>query len=214
MHALKIETISNLDQSTADSISEMLKEFCIEVLDSSDRINEIECRRRDGYIPHSWNKGGWENYGYTSVDMVMGSGYSTGSDTFDSLIEEYYCTELKECWERFCDDKGIDAAKDLDDLSDELKDEYYNDYEDSWFDAEYNSVQVEIQARYLGYEAGIHTISLNVFLCASDAPYHRKSDDDLEIEITFRSLKSKRFQTKLKKAVSKCKEFIGNLELY
>jgi len=213
-HALKIENLPQGVLSQADGISVILFDIA-DRLGLSERTEKLECRRRDGYFPHSWNQGGWQSFGFTTIDMMMGSGIMSGSDKLNNLVEEYYCTEMKECLNKFLEDKNLDTGKTWEDLTEAQTEELQNDYESEWFqDSDYHSVQVEYQGRYLGYENGLHTISLNIFLCASDAPYHRKSDDDIEIEITFRDIGSKNCKNKIDKAVKKMEDFIGNLELY
>lgn len=211
MHALKIENFPSIDTQTMDTISNQLKDIASE-LDLREPT-EMECRSRDGYIPHSWNQGGWRAYGYTVIDMVVGSGMFSGSDSFNDLIENYYVDELKECIKKFNEDHNTNYEC-YSDMNEDHQSIYESQYEQDWFCSDYNSISVEYQGRYLGYENGIHTISLNVFLCASDAPYHRRSDDDIEIEISFRDINAKNAQDKIKKAVKKLQDFIGSLELY
>lgn len=211
-HALKIEDFPQLKTTDANAISDVLKAVASE-LDLTSRLSEISCRGYDGFIPYSWNKGGWESCGYTTIDMIIGSGIGSGSSSFNDLVEKYYNDEIDSCFKKYCEDNNL--KKTYEDLTeDEI--ELYHEYESEWFqcDSDYHSVQVEYKGIYLGVENGIHTISLNVFLCASDAPYHRRSDDYLEIEISFRDINSKNFQNKLKKAVEKLSDFIGYLELY
>lgn len=212
-HALKIENYRQVDVKIMDAIALQLKDIADDI-GLSERVQEISCRRYDGFIPHSWNQGGYQSHGYTTIDMIMGSGCMSGSEKFNDMIEDDYNKQMKECFETYCKENDLDPEKvEYDTLTDDQRSEYES-MESEWLDSDYDSICVQYQGRYLGYENGVHTISLNIFLCSSDAPYHRSSDDDLEIEITFKDIGSKNCQNKIKKAVDTMTDFIGSLELY
>lgn len=61
LHALKTEDL-NLSNKESDNIVQVLKDFITEGLDfSEDRINALDCRRRDGFIPIAFYKIGGLN---------------------------------------------------------------------------------------------------------------------------------------------------------
>ena len=211
-HALKIEDFPKLNINEANKIAEKLKEFCKEFATSD--IYELSCRRCDGFIPHSWNKGGYQSHAYTDLSMVMGSGVSTGSDSFNELLNNSYDQALKDCFDDYKRENNLSKDLTYENMTESQQEDYYN-FEDDWMRGDGNyTICVESQARYLGVENGIHTISLNIFLCYTDAPYHRNSDADIEIKINFRDVNSFNFKKKFNDAVKKCHDFVGNLELY
>jgi hypothetical protein len=208
-HALKIENIIGASQDELDNISEVLRQVGNDLLGDG-RLQELECRRRDGFIPHSWNMGGWGASSFSTIRDVMGSGMMTGSKKVNELIEKYYNERYNEVLESFLSEKQI---KELDYDNLELMDEFYTSLDES-FCSDYDSISVEYQGRYLGYEMGVHTISLNVFISVTDAPYFRKSDDDIEVIIKFKNTNTKKFNNDLKKAIEKLEDLIGSIDLY
>jgi len=211
-HAIKIENFPELNTSEADDIVYMLTEVA-EELDLQHRIDNIECRRRDGFIPHSWNNGGIQSHGYTDIGGIVGSGMFSGSDKLNTIVEEYYEQNCKDALEQFIENNNLSPELTHDDLTDEQREECW-EIEDEYNLGNYASVCVEYQGRYLGYENGEHEISLNVFLSASDAPYHRQTDDDVEIILKFKKLDCPHFKKQLENAIEKMQDFIGSLELY
>lgn len=203
MHALKIEEY-DVPLNVMEQIKDVLENVAND-LGLSERIDEIECRRRDGFIPYSSNKGGIRSSGYNTINGVMGSGCFSGSKKFNDLIQKYYDEREGDVEKEFIDEHG--------EITDDNRDSFYELLNES-FDSDYDSICVEYQGRYLGYEKGIHTIELNVFLSLTDAPYFRSSDDDLGITITFKDVTSKSFKNKLKKAVDELTDFIGSLDVY
>lgn len=208
-HALKIEDFPEVDIKEFDEIEEVLRKVGDNLGLSSDRIHNLECRRRDGFIPYSSNKGGIEIAGYTDIRMFMGSGYSFGSEKVNELINEYYNNTYEEVLKDYKTDNNLP-------LDIELNDEHLNYFDeilDEKTSGEYSSIQVEYQGRYLGYEDGKHSISLNVFLSVADAPYFRRSDDDIERIITFKKLDNSTMR-EIVKAEDDLADFINNVELY
>lgn len=213
-NAIKIEDFPALTSKKIERVDELLREIGLDLL-GTDRVQEIECRHRSGFSPYSWNKGGWQNHSYTSIDYLMGTGYSMGNGKFDSIVENIYYREIEEAYKTFLEQKKIDLDATWDDLTEKQQNDYQN-FESEWFyNADgYLDICVEYQGRYLNYNKGCHTISLNIFLNATDAPYFRGSDEDIEIVLSFRDIDSKLFQKKLKKAIKELENFIGNVDLW
>lgn len=101
-HAIKIEDLE-LSESQANEYIEVMREFLDALNFSSDRIEAFECRRRDGFIPHWYNKGGLEgicyrdqysaceNTGFENTDKVLERGYKYDLESF---LEDRKLTEL------------------------------------------------------------------------------------------------------------------------
>jgi hypothetical protein len=203
-HALKIENFPEVKIEIMDKISDVLLDIAEKLDFSNERTSPIYCRSCDGFIPHSWNQGGWQAYGYTDINGIIGSGMFTGSEKFNNLIHEYY------------DQAYLEVEKELEEINDENREEFYQKLDES-VSGDYSSISVEYQGRYLGYDSDTkkHTISLNIFLSATDAPYHRSSDDDMEIKIEFtdKQLMSNKIKG-LDEAVNKMSKFIGSTDLW
>ena len=166
-HAIKLEDLE-LSKTQADAYVEVMREFLEELNFSSDRIESFESRRRDGLIPHSYNKGGLEgvcyrdrysaceNTGFKNTDAVLRRGYKYDLESF---LEDRKLTEL-----------DYDNDSQLQDF-----DEYRQSSDDT----------VQFQARIM--MTSETTANVDFYVSASDSPYHRSSDDKLEIEIEFKS---------------------------
>lgn len=166
-HTIKLEDLE-LSKTQADAYVKIMREFLEKLNFSSDRIESFESRRRDGFIPHSYNKGGLEgicyrdqysaceNTGFENTDAVLACGYKYDLESF---LEDRKLTEL---------DYDNDAQ--LQDF-----DEYRQSSDDT----------IQFQARIM--MTSETTANVDFYVSASDTPYHRKSDDKLEIEIEFKS---------------------------
>jgi hypothetical protein len=209
MHALKIENI-DASESVLNEIAEVLHDLARDLGFNEESIYKLECRSRDGFIPHSWNMGGYGANGFTRIDDPIGSGMMTGSKKVNDLIQKYYDAREEEVTRCFLIARNL---TELDTEDQELMNDYYNELSDS-FCGDYDSINLNYQGRYLGYENGVHTISLNLFWSLTDAPYHRSSDDDIEVIIKFRSMDTKKFKKELEKAKDKLSDFIGSIELW
>lgn len=210
-HTFKLEKIEKLSEKEADKIVDLLEEIAIDIEPNFEhRIEAMECRRREGFMPNPWNLGGIQSCLYTDLYSVVCSNDSSGSVKFDDKIQEYINYNSKLAIDKFIEDKNLPNNFEFKrDGTDENLLEELAEYESEYFSDDSSSICIEYQGRYLGYNKGIHTISLNIFLCASDAPYHRKSDDDLEIVISFRDIDSKNFRNKINKAIEQLRSFIG-----
>lgn len=193
-HAIKIEDLS-IDQKYADAIVEVLRDFLTDLGYSKDRINELESRRRDGFIPFSHNKGGLEAVAFVDQESVRGMG-GTGFKNADATIEKYFEFDV----EHF-ESEVFKARSET--WTEEQRDKFYE------------SRHEDDQATVL-FSADLMLNSeteLNVRLCVcvKDAPYHRQYDDKLEFDLEFESLAG--LKRKLKALLNKAdvKQFARNL---
>lgn len=178
-------------------------------------IDEIECERRDGFIPHSFNKGGIEIKGFSDLFAVWGSGYYPKNKKSLKAIEKTIYYSLDCAKESFFEHNKEILNKyklSLDDINyhdlkdskyDEIKSlaEKYSEYEDKNLQGDYSTIMYSIRFMYHGKDSkGIHTASISAAI-NTEAPYHRQHYDDnsKEIEISWR--KESGLKTKLIKAL-------------
>lgn len=166
-HALKLEDLE-LTLKQADEYIEVMREFLEELNYSSDSIDSFECRRRDGYFPHSYNKGGLEGICYRDQYSAC---ENTGFENTDKALNRGYKYDL----ELFLKDRKL-TELDYDNDS-QLQD--FEEYRQS------NDDTIQFQARIM--MTSETTANVDFYVSASDSPYHRSSDDKLEIEIEFKS---------------------------
>lgn len=168
-HALKLDELE-IDLKTANEYVEVIKDFLSELNFNEDRIEAFECRRRDGFIPHSHNKGGLE--GVTYRDEYSCS-QNTGFENADAVLAKYSDYNL----ENFAAENGLDKDK-YSDWTDDQREEF------SQYEAESEDT-VQFQARVMFTSET--TANVDFYVSASDTPYHRQSDDKLELEIEFKT---------------------------
>ena len=184
--------------------------------EGSYRVEELECRSRDGFIPHSHNRGGIDVSGYTTLDFMNGSGYLPSNEKSREHVQAAIDSGLQSATEAFFEKHAEVLAKhgittvaqvsysdfnnskieELQDLAEEL-----SEYEREYIGGDNSTVMVQYRVMYHGQGSeGIH--SMTVFASINtEAPYHRgKYDDNVsEIEITWR--KGSALKTKLVKAL-------------
>lgn len=178
-HAIKIENLSR-PKEYWDKVSVILKDFLSEMNFIDYRINEIECRSRDGFMPYSSNKGGYQAYAYgSSLDAFI---EPTGFKEYDKLCLKTYNEKEKDAIKeanitRKKYEKGI-ANDDSDMLSirDDFEMNYCGDYDSS---AITMLLKVEND----------NTIYFYVGIGGQDAPYFRSFESSFDHEITFDSIK-------------------------
>jgi len=70
-----------------------------------DALESVECKGRSGFIPHSWNKGGFQYNNFTDLMGYWGGGYTTKHSGAASEIERQieYTLEMirKDIFEQF-----------------------------------------------------------------------------------------------------------------
>lgn len=172
-HPLKLEDL-NISLKIGNEYVEVIREFLEALSFSSDRIDNVECRRRDGYIPHSYNEGGLEGICYRDQSSTC---ENTGFKNADEVLSQNAQYNLK-C---FAEENGLDVA---------LYGEWTEEQLESWYNVESEYSQddtIQFQARVMFTSET--TANVDLYVSASDSPYHRKSDDRLELEIEFKSPK-------------------------
>ena len=194
-HAIKIENLY-IKETTADLMINTFKDILLELGFNDDRINPIECRSRDGFIPHSHNHGGINGVCFTSNSGLRGGGYDYGDgiiQKWDDIINKMYHDDhpgklrfLNQFWAR----KRKTSA-----LMDRVLDHYY-EYIDG--DSDYDSTMFEV--RFMVLEDG--SVNVGVFGCTSDAPYFRGSDYNKSENFKFGS--SDRFKADVLKFLETC----------
>lgn len=172
-HALLIENLE-IDTTKADAIVEALKEFAENVGYSSDRISELECRSRDGFIPYSHNYGGIECVAF-AFPYSLPNG-CTGFPKADATIEKY--SQMNK--DHYSEQIGVNEN----DWTDKQREEFF-EYE---YSDDQASILYSLDIMHTGLEAGIHSINLRFCVCVKDMPYHRKYDDLIDIDISFKTL--------------------------
>ena len=179
MHAIKIEDL-NKPESFWNDVSKTLKDFLIEDIGYyiKDWINPIECRRRDGFIPYSSNKGGFSAFHYgNQLDFYF---QPSGFDSFDSTCESTY-NYVVEC--------ALEEHK----IS-------LEDYEKGILEnnKEMLSIREDIEMNFGEYESCMfetmlkiendNTLFVSFMLKANDAPYFRSYDDCIDFEVKFNTI--------------------------
>lgn len=184
--------------------------------DGSYRVDELECRSRDGFIPFSHNKGGLNVSGFTDLSGIWGSGYYPSNSKSKDRIETLVESSLQDATKAFFNKHEETLAKfkiervsqvDYHTLSDsehqELKDlaEELSEFENEYLQGDSSTVMYSIRIMYHGRDSrGVHSASISAAL-NTEAPYHRSKYDDntKEVEITW--MKSTALKTKLTKAL-------------
>lgn len=177
-HALKIEDLE-LKQTQADAIVSALEDFALELGYSKDRIDSLECRRRDGVIPYSHNFGG---IGCVAFRDQYSACENTGFENADSTLAKYSKYD-EEC---FRTDKGISKDSELTDAQLEELDEY-----------RMNDTESTILFGLDMMLTGENSLNLRFTVCVKDSPYHRQYDDLLSHDVEFKTTRD--LKAKLKK---------------
>lgn len=175
-HAIKIEDV-DVNKETADAIIETLKDFAESLGYSSDRIDDLECRSRDGFMAYSHNKGGIACVAFRDQYSCC---ENTGFKNADATLSKYW----KYDFENIQQEKNW--AKDYSDWNDEQQ-EYLDQARSEYSEA---SVLFGMDCMYQGVERGIHSLNLRLTVSVKDAPYHRQYDDLIDIDVTFRTVAS------------------------
>ena len=168
-HAIKLDDL-DLTLKVANEYVSVMTEFLESIGFSSDRIDAFESRRRDGYIPFSHNKGGIQGICYRDQYSCC---QDTGFENTDAVLAKYSNYNL----ESFAKDRGLDVSKYSEWTEKHLEDWY--EYEQSDEDT------VQFQARIM--MTSETTANVDLYVSASDTPYHRESDDKLELTIEFKT---------------------------
>lgn len=170
-HSLKLEDLE-IDLLKADEYVEVIREFLDALGYSHNRIDAFECRRRDGYFPNSYNKGGLEGLCYRDEQSAC---QNTGFKETDRILQDSYDYNFK----AYCIDNKLDLSK-VNDWTDEQREAWYESEQDYMQDS-----TIQFQARVMFTSET--TANVDFYVSASDSPYHRSSDDKLELKIEFKS---------------------------
>ena len=169
----------------------------VDDIDSDNTVEEIESKRRDGFIPHSFNCGGWTVRAFKYVSSIRGSGCSFSSDEANSKIDELIDYSLKLGRDEFIDqnrdklkEKNIPEESvnysDLYDLGHGELAELLDEFETAGLDED--TVMLEVRCMYHGVdEEGIHSASVDAAI-NWETPYHRSGKNNevyVEQEIEF-----------------------------
>lgn len=196
-HALKLEEL-DIKQDTADSIVSVLTNFVSMLGFSKDRIENLDCRRQDGFIPYSHNMGGISCVAYQDQESAYINSSGTGFANADATIERYRDMDIKNFEESF----GVKYDK--------WSEVQQNEFEESRTSDDQLNILYGLDIMYKGFSNEMHSINLRFTVCVKDAPYHRQYDDLIDINLEFKhveSLKNKLiiiFKRKDVKQFSKC----------
>lgn len=169
-HALDLDSLY-LPLATANQYVDVVTEFFKTLHFNDERIEAIECRRRDGFIPHSYNNGGLQAITYrTQYECCQ----DTGFENTDKVLEKYSGYNLDYFIEEHPELKDVQYSE----WSEEMQGALHND------EAECDdTVQFQVRVMFTSET----TANVDFYVSASDTPYHRSSDDKLELEVTFKS---------------------------
>lgn len=208
-------------ETLGQPVKDTIESFVNDILTTDRKIDSIEFKRRDGFIPFSHNRGGILKTGFTDLMCFWGSGLDSGSEKFNDKVQEHIDYSLKKALDDFKDDfkeelKSIPENQlnyhDLNDSGHTELAEKLSGYEYEALMGDYSQVMADCRFMY----HGDNTASISVGLHSSDAPYFRDKlcDAALEVEIEWNTLAD--LQKQLDELKPKFTEFIGNIsmELY
>lgn len=202
MNALKIENL-NYTEAQANEIIEVLKDFLINDIGYlRDRVQDIECRRRSGFIPYSNNKGGLQAHEYrcqldfyfcptTNFEKFNNACEHTYNYLIDFMLEEEKID--KETYENGINNDDLDMIR----LREEVEQSY----------GEYEAVCLETMLKM----ENTGSLYVAFFLNASDAPYFRRYDDKIEFDVNFSTINELKEQLDKITDDKKVQEFINIL---
>jgi hypothetical protein len=168
-HPIKIEAL-DIPVKKADKYVEVIRDFLEQLSFNEDRVEAFECRSRDGFSPYSYNNGGLQGITYRDANS---SRYDLGFPKAEAILEKYSDYTL-EC---FCTENNLDKNT-YGDWDDDQREKFY-EYESSGDDT------VQFMARVM--MTSETSAQVDFYVSASDTPYHRTSDDKLELDIRFKT---------------------------
>lgn len=180
--ALKTEVLL-IEPKQANSIVSTLNTFLIDLGYSQDRIDHLECRRRDGFIPYSHNFGGLGAVAFSDQENMRNAG--TGFKNADETIEKYFKYDIE--YFETKDGFGIPSNK----WTEKQWDEFYESRANN---SNEETVLFSVDMMHTGIERGVHTLNIRMCVCVKDSPYHRKYDDLMEFDLRFKTIESLRRQ--------------------
>lgn len=185
----------DLSINKLNKMEKVLIEFFVEGLElDAERLETIEFRSRDGFSPHSHNKGGmqWSFFADAFNMYLNGSGFK---EVDDELNQWYAYNE-----ELYREDQGLSEDAELsEEQLYEFEEQYCMGCDDTvWFTAR---AMLEDE----------NTLMLYFMTSADDMPYHRKQTHVLEFPIKFNTVKE--LETKLKELTDNAdvRTWLGNI---
>lgn len=168
-HAIDLDSLE-MPIKLGNEYVEVMRDFLESLNFSSDRIESCECRRRDGFIPHSWNNGGMEAVSYRDQYSTC---ENTGFDKTDAVLTKYAQYDI----DAYAEENGLDSK---------AYGEWTQDQLEACDEARQNGDEtIQFQARIIMTSAT--SANVDFYVSASDTPYHRQSDDKLELSIEFKT---------------------------
>lgn len=171
-----------------------------------DALESIECKGRSGFIPHSWNKGGFQYNNFTDLMAYWGGGYSCKHPAAKIEIERQIDYGLDSAIENFranndlkLNDLGVTKEQtnyhDLYELGHGELAEELSSYENENLSGE-SSIMHTLRFMYHGKDdKGLHAASVSAAI-NTEGPYHRSHiswapnvfcEGASEVEITWRN---------------------------
>ena len=170
-HEDNIDSVPELKETVRDWLENITHPF----ESYATQIEELEYKRRDGFIPHSWNNGGLDLILISDIGGLVGSG-----EHFGLSIESWVDGHYNEACENAIKEGLVDGS-----------DDYY-EHVDANTRSEYDAVAYRIRVMYEG--EGVLKVYAGY---DKDAPYFRwNSKDEFETEINFKTISGLKRQLK------------------
>lgn len=195
-HTLKLEEL-DLNEFEATKIVNAFKTFANQIGYKEDRISDLECRRRDGFLPNSNNMGGIECVAFRDQECCYFEG--TGFKNADKTINEYRDMDIVEF------EKSFGPYNNWTEKQSE-------EFEESRMSDDQSSVLFAMDVMYEGKIGTKHRANIRITVCVKDAPYHRQYDDLISIDLEWRFYKELEEQLLALLDTKQIKAFIDNVE--
>lgn len=172
LHAIKLEDLE-MTRREADKIIDELAVFLTQGLDyTADRVENLECRSRDGFMAYGHNKGGLSANTFRDqfyVQIEGGTGFKEADKTLDKYEDysiEYFIKDTK--------------------LNKDKSNWTENDYE------KFDEFQMEDTDSTVLFSTDLmltseNELNIRMCVCVKDAPYHRQYDNLLKFDIKFKN---------------------------
>lgn len=191
-----------------------VKDWLTDNFDAYEEPEAFECRSRDGYIPHYWNKGGLRIYNRRSLsEFQFGDNPISLETDVETKVNDYiiadqkavleffkdqYAKELKSIPDKKISYDGLDklGKHDLAYKLSEMQDDSLNEDENSTFH--------EVRVMFDGFKK----FTVDVMFRFSDAPYHRTCDQCKTY--TIETLDIRKLRKFLKSITKEVIDYYGN----
>lgn len=179
-------------------------------------VEPIEHKRRDGFIPHSWNRGGFERTQFHDQSAMWGSGDSYSGElgkelqlaiqaSMDMARETFVEQNPEVLFQGLTEDQI--NYHDLYKAGLSRYAEMLSEYEMECLRGDYSSIMERVRIMYHGQKDGKHHATVFSFVSIHDAPYHRDSEGFVEEAIEFKN--KKELLNVLPQALSKVTELFS-----